>query len=134
MEISLAEHIGSDLLSALLDEIKALQKPWQSMSQRNQNEVIDRLRMRIEHNIENVITMIAAQDRPCLIGRVEKVEFKNDVKCILNFSRENPSRHELSDAVGQMVMIIVTENVESYVGGMEDIQGDPDQGELEGVL
>lgn len=133
MDIDLPEHMGSDFLSALLDEIRTLPSPWHKMNKRQQDEVIDRLRARIEENVDKMIMVVCSEDRPCLVGHVEKVEFKGGVKASINLSRDNPNRHQLADAVGQEIMIIVSESVEAYTGGMYDIQGEPDQGELDGV-
>lgn len=47
-----AETVGKDLLSALVQEIKLLPNTWPKMSENRQNDLIDRLRKRVETNVK----------------------------------------------------------------------------------
>ena len=54
-----AETIGKDLLSALIDELRLLPKPWIQLPQDKQNDVIDRLRKRVETNVGMAVHIIS---------------------------------------------------------------------------
>ncbi len=47
-----ADTIGKDLLGALLAELRLLPKPWEQLAQAKQDDVIDRLRKRVETNVK----------------------------------------------------------------------------------
>lgn len=58
-----ASTIGRDMLQALVQEIKLLPDVWPKMSEAKQNDVIDRLRNRVEHNVKLAVHMIASEGR-----------------------------------------------------------------------
>lgn len=121
-----ASHVAGDLLSALVDELRTLQKPWQATSEFEQRDVIDRLRRRVRSNVATACRLIAAADRPTLDAIVDQVVFKDGVKAVLTMSKANPSVHDLADAAGSEVLIVVS-GAEGFMGGVDDVQPDPDQ-------
>lgn len=58
-----ADTVGKDLLGALVTEIKLLPDVWQKLPKAKQNDVIDRLRNRVEENVKMVVFTIASQHR-----------------------------------------------------------------------
>lgn len=132
-ELHAAEHVGTDLLGALLDEIKQLQSPWQSMPQHLQSELIDRLRRRVEDNVKQAVSLIAAEGRVTVVGTLEQVTFKGAIKASIVLSKSNVHRLDLADNVNQEVLIVIMP-AEQFTGGMDGIQADEDQPDLlEGV-
>ncbi len=61
-----AETIGRDLLQALVQEIKLLPDVWQKLSQKKQDDVIDRLRNRVETNVKMAVHSLRARGEPLL--------------------------------------------------------------------
>jgi len=55
LNIETSETIGVDLLNALVQEIKLLKKPWEKLSQNQQDDLIDRLRDRIGTNVARAV-------------------------------------------------------------------------------
>ena len=53
-----SETVGRDILSALVQEIKLLPKPWVSLSEAKQNDVLDRLRKRVDDNVRMAVHLI----------------------------------------------------------------------------
>jgi DNA segregation ATPase FtsK/SpoIIIE-like protein len=132
-ELHAAEHVGTDLLGALLDEIKQLQSPWQSTPQHLQAELIDRLRRRVEANVKQAVALIAAEGRVTVVGTLEQVTFKGAIKATLALSKSNVHRLDMADNVGQEVLVVIMP-AEQFTGGMDGIEADPDQSDLlEGV-
>lgn len=58
-----ADTIGKDLLGALVQEIRLLPDVWPKLPKAKQNDVIDRLRNRVEENVKMVVFTIASQHR-----------------------------------------------------------------------
>ena len=50
-----AESMGVDLLQALVTELKLLPKPWPELSKAKQDDIIDRLRARVQHNVKMAV-------------------------------------------------------------------------------
>lgn len=125
-ELHAAETVGVDLLGALLDEIKALQKPWQSMSKGEQNEVIDRLRERVKQNVQQAVALISAEDRVTVVATLEQVTFKGAIKATLALSKSNVHRLDLADNVGEQVLVCIMP-ADQFTGKMDDVEGDDDQ-------
>lgn len=128
-ELHAAEHVGTDLLGALLDEIKQLQSPWQSMPEHLQNELIDRLRNRVTANVKQAVALIAAEGRVTVVGTLEQVTFKGAIKASIVLSKSNIHRLDLADNVNQEVLIVIMP-AEQFTGGMDGIQADPDQTDM----
>lgn len=121
-----AQSIGKDLLSALVTEIKLLPKPWQKLSEAKQNDIIDRLRARVEHNVGMAVHLIAAQGRATVVGDLEQIVIKDGVKATLKFSPAAPSLHELYEAQGKAVLVIVAAAAD-HTSGMNEVHGEADQ-------
>ena len=68
-----AETIGKDLLGALLSEIKLLPDLWPKMSKAKQDDVIDRLRSRVETNVRMAVHILAAQGRTVVAGDLDQI-------------------------------------------------------------
>jgi DNA segregation ATPase FtsK/SpoIIIE-like protein len=120
------KHLGTSLLSALIDELKALPDVWQKMPAHQQAEVIDRLKERVGYEIQQAAFMMASNDCVYVVAQLDTVTFKAGVEAKLKIHPGSPHRLELADNAGQSVLIVLT-NVEEYVGGMDDIKADPDQ-------
>ena len=128
-ELHAAEHVGTDLLGALLDEIKQLQSPWQNTPQHLQAELIDRLRRRVEANVKQAVALIAAEGRVTVVGTLEQVTFKGAIKATLALSKSNVHRLDMADNVGQEVLVVIMP-AEQFTGGMDGIEADPDQSDM----
>ncbi|MPV69431.1 DNA translocase FtsK [Burkholderia sp. BE17] len=121
-----AESIGKDLLSALVTEIKLLPDLWVKLSEKKQNDVIDRLRARVEHNVKMATHLIASDGRVVVQGDLVQITIKDGVKAAVEFSSAAPNLHDLYDAQGKAVLLVVA-NATAHTGGMDEIRGEADQ-------
>ncbi len=78
-----AETAGKDLLGALITEIKLLPDVWQKLPKAKQDDVIDRLRARVEENVKMVVFTIASQHRTTVVGSLDKVTIKGNVEAVI---------------------------------------------------
>lgn len=120
-----------DLVSALIDELKAAPDCWQKMSQQQQDDTIWRITQRVDRNVAEAVRIIAADGRKVITSTLEQITAKDGIKAVCVLGKHDPNRHELLDSVGKAVLIVVADT-EQYKGG--DIpKGDADQPELDGI-
>ncbi len=121
-----ADTIGKDLLGALVTELKLLPKPWPELSQDKQNDIIDRLRSRVDNAIKMAVHLIASEGRTVVTGDLDQITIKDGVKAVVKFSAAAPNLHELYEASGKAVIVVVAGHKE-HTGGMDEVKGEADQ-------
>lgn len=72
-----AETLGKDLLGALVTEIKLLPEPWHKLSKAKQDDIIDRLRKRVESNVKMAVHLLAAEGRVTIAGDLDQITIKD---------------------------------------------------------
>lgn len=74
-----ADTIGKDLLQALVMELKLLPEPWQKLTKKKQDDIIDRLRNRVETNVKMAVHMLAAEGRTVVANAADHTGGMDDV-------------------------------------------------------
>ncbi|CAB3660020.1 hypothetical protein LMG26696_03321 [Achromobacter pulmonis] len=121
-----ANTIGRDLLSALVAELKLLPQPWVKLSQSKQDDIIDRLRDRVDANIKMAVHLIASEGRTVVQGDLDQVTIKDGAKVVIKIGRGAESLHDLYDSQGKAVLIVVADS-QPHTGGMDQVRGEADQ-------
>ena len=123
-----ADTIGKDLLGALVQEIRLLPDVWPKLPKAKQDDVIERLRKRVEENVAMAVFTIAAQNRTVVAGSLEQITIKDGVKAVIKFGVKSPNLDGLYEAAsdGNDVLVVVA-GAKDYIGGMNEIKGDEDQ-------
>ncbi|UYM14278.1 hypothetical protein [Endozoicomonas euniceicola] len=114
-----------DLMGLVTDELKALPDVWQKLPEHQQQEVIFRIKQRCMNAVAQAVRIMATGDRVSLLATVDTVTFKDGVKAVLKMPGNSPGRHDLADAEGETVMIVIPDT-DAYMGG-EEPEADPDQ-------
>jgi len=125
-----AETMAGDLLAACVDELRLLPKPWPALPEVEQAEIIERLRNRVSHNVREAVNAIAADGRVTIVAELESITFKDGGKVALKIARTTAGKHDLIDAVGQSVLIVIA-NPEEFMGGLGEVKADSDQRALD---
>lgn len=123
------ETLTGDLRDIMLRRIKALSKPWNRMSEAEQRAVISGVEFDVRGAVRRVLEVFAADGRTTIAATLEQVVFKDGIKAVLTASAFDPNRHDLADATGKKVLVVVAD-VDAYDGEREPAEPDPDQGEL----
>ncbi|MDR0250673.1 MAG: hypothetical protein LBI35_05115 [Burkholderiales bacterium] len=121
-----AATIGVDILSALVQEIKLLPDAWPKLSKAMQDDVIERLRKRVETNVKMAVHLIASEGRTIVAGDLDQITIKDGVKAVVKFSNAAPNLSELYEASGKAVLVVVA-NPSQHTGGMDEVRGEADQ-------
>ena len=118
--------IGRDILQALVQEIKLLPNVWPKLSEAKQNDVIDRLRARVDHNVKMAVHLIASDGRTVVVGDLDQITIKDGVKAVVKFSSAAANLHELYEAGGKSVLVVVAAP-DAHTAGMDEVRGEFDQ-------
>jgi len=121
-----ADSIGKDLLSALVTEVKLMPDTWPKLSQKRQDDIIDRLRKRVESSVSMAVHLLAAQGRVTVCGDLDQITIKDGVKAVVKFSPAAASLHQLYEAAGKAVLVIVAA-ADDHTAGMGEIAGEADR-------
>ncbi|MCD0493834.1 H-NS histone family protein [Chromobacterium violaceum] len=121
-----SDTIGKDLLGALVSEIKLLPDVWQKLPQAKQDDVIDRLRKRVESNVKMAIHLLSSEGRVTVPAHLEQFVSKDGVKVQFKVNQNAAGIVDLMRATGKTCLLVVA-NADENLGGMDDIQGEPDQ-------
>ncbi|AMO55652.1 hypothetical protein GZ77_09025 [Endozoicomonas montiporae] len=120
-----ASTLLGDLMGLVTDEVKALPDVWQKLSELQQQEVIVRVKKQCTNAVAQAVRIMATGDRVSLLATVDTVTFKDGVKAVFKMPGNSPGRHDLADAEGETVMIVIPDT-DAYMGG-EEPEADPDQ-------
>lgn len=125
-----AEEMCKTLLDSLLTHIKVLKRPWQEMTETEQEDVIESLRKGVLDSTQKAVRQISSNGAIAVPGTLEVVNIKEDgVKTTIKVSKHAENLFELFDATGKEVLIVCAGNA-VYDKGIDEIVADPDQGEL----
>jgi hypothetical protein len=103
-----------------------MKTPFGMMTEKNQEITLNKLREVIEQAVRRAVIVIATDRTPSLAGTVESVTFKDGIKAVLTLDKHAEGRHNLADAEGTTVLIVMA-NPEQFTGGMEKVDAAPDQ-------
>lgn len=121
-----ASTIGVDLLQALLQEIKLLPDVWPKLAKHKQDDIIERLRKRVIHNVQMATHLIASDGRVTVVAELEQITVKDGIKAVLTMSKNDPNRHGLIDCQGKTVLIALAD-AEAHMGEVAAVRGEDDQ-------
>ncbi len=123
-----SETMLGDLVSLVIDEMKAAPDVWQKLSQARQDDVIQRVTSRCVDLVREAVAIIAADGREVITADLEQLTAKDEIKAVCKLSKFDENRHLLLDAVGKPVLIVVASH-QQFLGGALP-QSEPDQTDL----
>ena len=130
--ISAQSSLGKDLLVAMVDALrKTSPAAWGSMTQEQQQDVIDGLAHRIQVHVVQAISTLAQAQHIVIEAHVDSVTFKDGVKATLT-AMKGDGAHQLADAQGSSVLVVITDATK-YLETMDQVRGEADQRALPGL-
>lgn len=125
-----ADVMLGEVMKACIDMIKVMPDVWQKMGETQQKGFLDNLQIRVSTEIRRAVVAIAARDYQAITAAVDQVTFKDGVKVVMKLAPGSTGRHELADAEGDNVLIVLAD-AEQYFGGTGEVNADQDQPDLE---
>lgn len=129
-EVCAATMLG-DLMKIVIDQVKAIQKPWEELSEGEQANYLDSIEFQCKRLINAAVDIIASDNMVTLTGEIDKVVFKDGVTATLKIGKGDPAVLDLAQAQGQMVKIVVLDTEQYEADGSTMPEADQDQPGLE---
>lgn len=126
-----ADTLGRDILGALVDELKAAPDCWQKMNSIQQDDCINRLRKRTHEVVTSALELLLRGHYPSCEAELDSISVRKGIQVRLTIPRGSRNFHELADAVGTRVLVVIADP-EDYEQRMDEVRAAADQGELFG--
>lgn len=118
-----------DVCLQIIRDPKLTGKAWKDMTEAQQRDVAQTITDRVSDAVVRGVQIIAANGQRQIIGTLEQVVVKDGIKAVLKCSQHDELRHELMDAAGDAVAIVLT-GAEEFIGVGEKVKIDKDQPDL----
>ncbi len=114
-----AETLGRQLLESLVKELEAAPGGWTNLSEHDQHASLERLRKVVRDLIDSTIRVLLGEEFPACPATLDNVSITGSIKARLTVAKGASSRHELLDAVGTNVIVLIGDS-EQFLKGLEE--------------
>ncbi|OPZ78659.1 MAG: hypothetical protein BWY78_00467 [Alphaproteobacteria bacterium ADurb.Bin438] len=126
--INLAKKtLSGDIRDFLVDRLRQFPKPWQKMTEAEQEREIESASKAAENLITEALRIISSNGRDVVVATLDKLTIKDGIK--VEASTGIKYLQSIGEVVGQEILI-VTNSVNEFVGESKPCKADPDQPEL----
>lgn len=125
-----AKTLKTALMQITLDELKHAQDVWPKLSEAEQDQTLERLDKRVTDATRQAIELFATSGIARVKATMESIAIKDGIKAVLSLSRFDTQRHEVVDAQGQTVYIVLA-NPEQFTDAPHEHKPDADQNALD---
>lgn len=122
--------MSGDIRDFLLDRLKTMQKPWEQMTENEQSDVIHAATEASLNLVKRVVVLVASEGRKAIVGNLLQVTRKDTIKAVVEFAKTDQLRHELFDAQGTAVLLVVADT-SAFIGEKGEAKANPDQAALD---
>jgi len=124
-----ASGLAKQVTETLLDELRALEKPWFKTPEAEQAVIIARLTESVYKAMEKAVQVMSAIGHKAVICNLFSVTFKDGVKATITVAPGSALRHDLADhATRDVVLVLADPGL--FMQGLTDIKADADQPKL----
>lgn len=124
-----AEEMGKKLLESLIGVVQSIKRPWNEMTQSEQDDAIDTMRHAVRVATGAAVRLIASKGATNVLGTLEQITIKDGVKAVVQIGKNAENLPELFEAQGGEVLIVCSR--QDYLDGINEVKGEPDQGSFE---
>lgn len=124
------ETMLGDLMKCLIEQIKVCPKPWQQMSEQEQQEALTRMELQISDAVRQVVNIVMSENKIAVVAKIESVTYKDGCKAVLKALGGIEHTIHLAGAEGAIVNIIIPQT-EDMLNGDGKPEAEPDQRGLE---
>lgn len=122
-----AETLTGDLRDFILDRLRHEQnkRPWHERSEAEQRDTVHQVETAVRHAVTRAVEIIAAGGLRTIKATIEQVTVKDGIKATLTMSKFDENRHNLIDATGSTVLLVVADP-EDFTGERAEVEIKPD--------
>lgn len=124
-----ASAVGRTLLKTLSDELERQPAAWRDLSEVDQHQALERMRQSVRLAVTDALRVIFGQQMPAVPATLEGLSSKGSISMRLTVAKSAANRHELLDAVGTQVVVLIG-NPDVYLEGMDEIRATAQQPDL----
>ncbi len=124
-----ASAVGRTLLKAMSDELERQTTAWRDMREIDQHQALERMRQAVRLAVTDALRVIFGQDMPAVPATLDGLSSKGTISMRLTVAKTAANRHELLDAVGTQVVILIG-NPDEYLQGLDEIKAKAQQPDL----
>lgn len=121
-----ADSLTGDIRDTMLEWFRHRPKPWQQMSEAEQRNLAQEADHKARALVGKAVRLIAGDGRNVVTATLDQVTVKNGIKAALSIDRHSEHRHDLVDAQGKVVLLMVADD-KPYQGERRPVQVDRDQ-------
>lgn len=124
-----ASGLAAQVTETLIDEIRALDKPWHQTPEAQQAVVIARLSDRVANAMELAVSVLSARGHKAVICNLAAVTFRDAVRGTIIVAPGADMRHDMADhATKDVVLVLADPSV--FFEGLGNLKPDADQPKL----
>lgn len=122
------ETLTGDIRDIMLNDMKDRKTslPWNLRNEAAQQELIDQVTRMAESIVTRTVKIVAAGGRRTIQAHLKKITVTDSIKAEIELSKMDQQRHDLIDATGASVLIVVAD-AEIYEGERAPVTAKPDQ-------
>ena len=124
-----AEEMGKKLLESLIGVVQSIKRPWDEMTQSEQDDAIGKMRFAVKMATTLAVRLIGSNGATHVVGTLDQITIKDGVKAVVQIGKNAENLPELFEAQGGEVMIVCSR--QDYLDGINEVKGEPDQGSFE---
>lgn len=124
-----AEEMGKKLLESLIGVVQSIKRPWNEMTQSEQDDAIGKMRFAVKVATTQAVRLIGSNGATHVVGTLDQITIKDGVKAVVQIGKNAENLPELFEAQGGEVLIVCSR--QDYLDGINEVQGEPDQGSFE---
>lgn len=121
------ETLTGDIAAFLIDRLRNFPKPYQQMSEAEQQEQIEMAKNAAREVVNKAVNIVSSGGRKTVQAEMGKITVDKGLKCEIKASVAYAD--ELIAVAGKPILI-VTNSYDEFCGGEESLKADPDQKEM----
>ncbi len=124
------ETLTGDIRNYLIERYRMLPKPWEQMTESEQEDLVETAEKAAHHLVNQAINIIVSDGFKSIYAELDKVVVKDGIQAILKASKDSEYRHDLMDAQGASVRIIIVDT-EEFEGESSPVKIDKNEPEFD---
>lgn len=102
------QHLLGDLIKFVVDLVREQTTPYVALPPEEQRLLVDRIQRHCKSAVRDVVNIIASKDMPRAEAEIRSVDFRdNGIAVKLIVAKSQVARHELADAIGDTVTLVL---------------------------
>ena len=124
--------LAGDVRDFILDRLKNDHSPlpWNLRGEAEQNRYIEQSDTAAKRLVAQVAGLVATRGQPAIGGRVKKAAMRDVISVEIHVGLTHPLRHELLDAIGSEIMVVLPRTEELTTGDRGRPKATKDQRQL----